>query len=658
MGAFLVFGSVQLYTLRLRRQKQILEGVVAKRTEELSHSLLATQEAWQVAETAKRKAEKASAFKSVFIANTSHELRTPLNAILGFMRLLSTAKVRDEERRRYQDIVLNSGESLLQIVNDLLDLSKIEAGKLDVESKPFDLREVVENVLSILGNRANEKQLPLVAFVDIAIPEILQGDGHRVQQMMINLLGNALKFTHRGHIALRVTGEVQGDDAWLIRAVVEDTGPGVPADVLPRLFTAFSQADSDAKRLGTGLGLSITRQLAELMGGRTGAESTVGEGSRFWFSFCAPALASVPAAQSLCLVGRRFRLDIELPILREQVEHILLGYGATLSPDGEWITDDPELKRNGKGLLLMDHPGDPALSWLQRPFGELALLRVLGALTEGFDRQRALTPQHYTGKILVADDNPANRLLMQALFGQYGLTPVMAEDGLEAVEHVEREAFDLIILDGRMPKLDGPAALSRIRELPHGHHAPVLLFTASLTMQGVEAAMQAGFDDVLQKPIEQPDFQAVVLSRLRPLDAPAMSTPVRGDSVLAPETDTAPENGVELDTVRLNGMLGALGGKDGLLDFAEAVFQDLPRRMDKLKIALDAEDRETLSREAHDLKSNAASMGLMAPARLAERMEHEAESADLETLAACYVGLVEILPSALAELKAWMKKQI
>lgn len=555
-----VYFFIQYMTLRLRRQRLVLEQRVAQRTEELR---IAKEEA----EKAKDEAERASAFKSAFIANTSHELRTPLNAILGFMRILVGGNVGEQDRNKFCRIVLNASESLLQIVEDLLDLSKIEVGRLDVVPAPFEIRPLIEDVLGILGNRAKEKNIDILASVAPEVPITLEGDRNRIRQMVINLLGNSIKFTHKGRVAVAVSGVPEGG-AWMIRVTVEDTGLGIQPEVLPRLFTAFSQGDSDAKRMGTGLGLSITKQLAELMGGSVGAESSPGQGSRFWFTFRARALEA----------------------------------------------------ESGGGLELTKASSGKA---------EIEPAEIFKLCASG----------KCSGRILFADDNPSNRMLMGAILSQLGLEYVLVEDGVEALERFQAEPFDMVILDGRMPRMEGTETLQAIRRMPKGSAVPIVLFTAASGQQNQEDARRRGFDDVLKKPVDMGNIRDVVIDRLKHLNR------------LSREA-----SGTLLNEARLRALSHALGGAEGLVDFLEAVLIDTPQRMERIHQALVDEDREKLSREAHDLKSNAASSGMSQLARLAESLETGALEAEREQLKAWVHELSRNMPQALDALKRWMEK--
>lgn len=516
--AGLLLASLAVYarTAILHRRNRELESLVARRTAELRE--------------AKDQAERASAFKSVFLATTSHELRTPLNAILGFLRLMDRHEVPESERRRFLGTMRGAAESLLQLINDILDLERIEAGMLDLEPKPTDLREVAGRAMELLRFQAREKGLALDLDVDPELPRRIAVDPHRVQQMLVNLLGNALKFTHEGRVVCRIALAGREQDQALVRVSVEDTGEGVPADVLPRLFQPFSQGESRAKRQGSGLGLSITRRLAERMGGTVGAESTPGEGSRFWFTLSGEVLPET-----------------------------LPGEAAPGAPAGPASPEESPLK----------------------------------------------------GRVLVADDNPANRMLAAAILDQLGLERTLVADGQEALEAFARAPFDLVILDGNMPRLDGVGALRALRATPEGRRVPILFFSA--TAQSTRTrALELGFDDVLSKPADMDDFLARLAEHLT-------------------RTPVAPQERVDGD--RIQKLAEALGGPAELASFLEEFLADGRTRLNDLRSALSAQDRTRFERLAHDLKTNAGNFGLEQLVGLARDAEHAAAETPWSDLA-------------------------
>ncbi len=520
-------GLVYLRLQALRQRNLHLEAVVAERTQELR--------------TAKDAAEKASAFKSIFVATTSHELRTPLNAILGFLRMMDRGRVQPREQRQYIRVMQGAADALLQLVNDLLDLHRIEAGALALESVAFSPRRLLAETLPLLSERAREKGLILEGEVAPELPERLVGDAHRLRQMLVNLLGNALKFTAQGRVTCRLTLTGFMEDKVRIRLEVEDTGEGVPAEVLPRLFLPFTQAESRAKHQGTGLGLSITRHLAELMDGGVGVETEQGQGSTFW-------------------------AEVVLGLAQDDVKD-------------DWV---PEGSQPGVGA-----EGAPS------------------------------------GRILVADDNEANRVLVSAMLRQLGTDFRVVEDGEQAVEAFRADPYDLVILDGDMPRLNGLETMQALRAHPRGAEVPILLFTASGDAATLQEALGQGFDATLAKPIDPEVFQGIVRQHLA------------GPSMEAPPT---------LDRAWLDRLAGVLGGSEALAEYISAFLVDGEARLRNLQSALEAGDRPKLQHLAHDFKSNAGHLGLKDFSQACATLETRATVADLDELARQVQGLCQAFP--------------
>ena len=405
-------------------------------------------------------AEAANLAKSQFLANMSHEIRTPLNGVLAMAQILARSPLEAHQREQV-DVIHQSGETLLSLLNDILDVSKIEAGKLELEVADFEVGAVVRAAARGFAAVAERKGLRLE--VEVAANDVRRGDSARLRQILNNFLSNALKFTQAGVVRLRVEGQGEGGAEGL-RLTVSDTGMGIPDDKLPLLFQKFTQLDASTTRRfgGTGLGLAICRELSELMGGQVSVESRPGEGSSFTVVLPLPRVSSAPAAPA------------------EMAAEAAASAVAALPDEGEAVR--PE--------------ADPALA---EPVAERAALRVLAA-----------------------EDNPTNQLVLSTVMQIFGVELTLAADGIEAVDAWRGGIFDVILMDIQMPRLDGVAATRRIRaEEAAGGRAriPILALSANALTHQVEAYLAAGMDGHVAKPIELPKLQAALEQVLASADA-------------------------------------------------------------------------------------------------------------------------------------------
>ncbi len=713
-------GHVEWQQYRIRRLDQagrpgveyqaVIQDITARKKAELAlqetqgelektnqHLRLAVTEAHALAAQANR----ANQAKSEFLANMSHEIRTPLTGILGMLELLSQTRL-DRRQHEFATTAAESANALLHVINDVLDFSKIEAGKMTLAHESFSLRAVVDGVLENVATREPAKLLTLAAIVHHDVPHRLVGDPIRLRQVLLNLVGNGIKFTEHGEVILRIRPQFHGQGKLTLRFEVTDTGIGLTEAQSRKLFQPFVQADTSSSRRfgGTGLGLAISRRIIDLMGGKLGVHSALGTGSTFWFEL-ALGVPEQPAIERSFpgLVFVQTVIAATNASLRESLVEQLSGWGmdcrsvATVAEAIRAVRHDlrgatipllicdeeifalggeplRKLLADGRAriqALLLTNPANTLstdesetmifANVLLKPVKTQALFEALVSVVAGI-KPEAIPPVNLPGdtgyvapepatpkhtpisglRILVAEDHPFNRRLCQLMLESFGARADWAVNGREAVERFQPGRYDVILMDGNMPELDGLEAAAAIRKIEGGNPAArpvrIIALTANALAGERERHLAGGMDDYLAKPFTAQHLYQALLNAVPPV----------GESVENYDFSRLEQLGDELDHA-------------SVLEMSADFLQDLPARLNDLQRYYAERSWPELERAAHSLKGLSLMFGLQSLSGTFLAIEDGAEVQNTEIVKAALTGLDAQAQAAMQQLRGWMDKQ-
>ncbi|MGH8615360.1 MAG: response regulator, partial [Gammaproteobacteria bacterium] len=656
-------------------------------------------------EKARDAALELARIKSEFAANVSHELRTPLSGVLSILDLLHDMGLTPKQRE-YVLLATNAGESLLHLIGNILDFSRIEAGKMALLTVDFSLRGLLDEVLALTSGQAERKELDLGYVLADGVPAMARGEAARIRQILINLVGNAIKFTERGEVAIEVKVEAIIKDQLLLRFEIRDSGIGIAPDAQVHIFEAFTQADGSTTRKygGTGLGLAISRKLAHLMGGDIGVESEPGKGSLFWFTVPLDQATSEEAPQThmdSSITALRMLIVDDSEVNRRYLRQTLSRWGirSDAAPSGalalqrlsdkqgpryDILVVDEEMPFMGGRELARELGSDAKyagtkiimmtthslsvqerelppniIGQLAKPVRDSALYDCMVSVVANrkdttctasvYPDPTRSCPSHVGIRVLVVEDNRVNQKIAFGMLNRLGCRVEVAANGNLALERLGRQSFDLVFMDCHMPEMDGYEATKRIRSLEDGRaRVPIIAMTADVHEGVVDNCLAAGMDDYLPKPLKL----ATLREKLTRWRRPRASEDVSGES--EPTTDNAgSDEAVQpLDGIHLGELRASIGA--AFQGMVEAFLEDAPMHFESIKKAIAERDANSLRELAHSVKGSAKNLGANQLSRTAKKLEDLGHEGATEAAA----QLVAILVSEFEAVKAALRHEV